>query len=314
MIFIYLPRLLSFLMSVEIDRISKSYGTQKALDEVSFRIGSGEILGLIGPNGAGKSTLMKILCGLFKPDSGCIRINGEQVEYTNNHRLKMGYLPEHNPLYPEMYVIEYLHYVARLYHLRSAAKQVDRVVEQTGLGPEQHKRIGQLSKGYRQRVGLAQSIVHNPEILVLDEPTTGLDPNQLEEIRTLIGNLGNERIVILSTHIMQEVEAICKRVVLLNKGKIAANELTGKLTHSLPGDSHTLVVEFTFDPADGFFSSVAGILNARQFKQGTWLIDFRSDTDIREALFNAAVKSNLVILSMHRKDKKLEEVFRELTS
>jgi len=211
-------------MSIEVEHLKKSYGKQLALNDVSFNVGAGEIVGLIGPNGAGKSTLMKIICTLLLPTSGNVRINGLSVL---NDPLKikrlLGYLPENNPLYMDLYVKEYLDHIAGLYNLGNRRQRVKEVIALTGLEPEMDKKIGLLSKGYRQRVGLAQAIIHDPEILILDEPTTGLDPNQIVEIRNLISDLGKEKTVILSTHIMQEVEAICQRVLILNKSKIVTD-------------------------------------------------------------------------------------------
>jgi len=211
-------------MSIEVEHLKKSYGKQLALNDVSFNVGAGEIVGLIGPNGAGKSTLMKIICTLLLPTSGNVRINGLSV-LNDPLRIKrlLGYLPENNPLYMDLYVKEYLDHIAGLYNLGNRRQRVKEVIALTGLEPEMDKKIGLLSKGYRQRVGLAQAIIHDPEILILDEPTTGLDPNQIVEIRNLISDLGKEKTVILSTHIMQEVEAICQRVLILNKSKIVTD-------------------------------------------------------------------------------------------
>ncbi len=211
-------------MSISIHHITKLYGQQKALNDVSFNISSGEIVGFLGPNGAGKSTLMKIICCYLPPSEGNIKVCGLDVmEQAMEVRKKVGYLPEHNPLYLDMYVKEYLEFVGKFYHVKNLKNRVGEMVEMTGLTVEQNKKIGQLSKGYRQRVGLAQAIIHDPEVLILDEPTTGLDPNQLSEIRTLIKELGKNKTVMLSTHIMQEVEAICERVIIINNGKIAAD-------------------------------------------------------------------------------------------
>jgi ABC-2 type transport system ATP-binding protein len=302
-------------MSISVHEVSKSFGKQLVLDSVSFHVNSGEIAAFIGPNGAGKSTLMKIMCGLLVPSSGTVRINDTYVtEQTAEVRKKLGYLPENNPLYPDMYVTEYLRYVAGLYHLSNAMHRVDEVIGQTGLGPERNKKIGVLSKGYKQRVGLAQAIIHNPDVLILDEPTTGLDPNQLVEIRGLISGLGKEKTVMLSTHIMQEVEAICKRVIIISKGKIMANDLTNNLAGHGSGAPHTIVIEFSHDPDPSVFNEIAPVEISKKLKEGTWLVQTRGNIDIREALFRLAVSHNLVILSMRQQDKKLEDVFHELTS
>ena len=247
-------------MSIQVEHLKKAYGKQLALNDVSFTVNSGEIVGLIGPNGAGKSTLMKIICSLLLPSEGDVNINGISIKKQPGYiRKHLGYLPENNPLYTDLYVKEYLHYVAGLYN--TGKKTEDRVLEviaMTGLGPEMHKKIGLLSKGYRQRVGLAQAIIHDPGILILDEPTTGLDPNQIVEIRTLISELGKEKTVILSTHIMQEVEAICRRVIILNNGQVVANDLTGNLNSFTGTDTHTIIVEFNEDSDADIFENLTG--------------------------------------------------------
>lgn len=233
-------------MSVIVKELVKMYGNQRAVDQVTFGINSGEIVGFIGPNGAGKSTVMKIICGYISATSGLVSVNGFDVEKQSmDVRRNIGYLPEHNPLYLDMFVKEYLTFVAGLFKLGSSTKQrISDIVEATGLGNEQHKKIGALSKGYRQRVGLAQALIHDPEVLILDEPTTGLDPNQIIEIRTLISELGKSKTVLLSTHIMQEVEAICGKTIIINKGKIVAdaavNELVKQYDKSLEDIFHEL--------------------------------------------------------------------------
>jgi ABC-2 type transport system ATP-binding protein len=303
-------------MSITVEHLNKKYGSQLALNDVTFTVSSGEIVGLIGPNGAGKSTLMKIICALLSPSSGEVKINGSPVTLNSNEiRQNLGYLPENNPLYTDLYVKEYLQYVAGLYKLGSkSTNRVSEVIGLTGLGPEMHKQIGVLSKGYRQRVGLAQAIIHNPNILILDEPTTGLDPNQIVEIRSLISELGKEKTVILSTHIMQEVEAICQRVIIINKGQLIANDLTDNIGTYSNSESHTVMVEFGDDTGEDIFNEFPGINKVKKLKTGTWLIETKGGTDIRGDLFRLAVSKSLIILSLHRKDKKLEDVFRELTS
>lgn len=303
-------------MSIQVDHLKKAYDKQLALNGVSFTVNSGEIVGLIGPNGAGKSTLMKIICSLLLPSEGDVRINEISVK-EQPHRIKryIGYLPENNPLYTDLYVKEYLRYVAGLYKSsKIISSRIMEVIDLTGLGPEMHKKIGLLSKGYRQRVGLAQAIIHDPDILILDEPTTGLDPNQIVEIRNLISELGKAKTVILSTHIMQEVEAICRRVIILNKGLVVANDLTGNLNSYARSESHTIVVEFDNDPGEEVFENLTEILGIKKLKPGTWLIESGGGKDIRSDLFKNAVAKGLIILSMHRQDKKLEDVFRDLTS
>jgi ABC-2 type transport system ATP-binding protein len=303
-------------MSVIVKNVSKSFGRQQALNSVSFHVDSGEIAGFIGPNGAGKSTMMKIICGLISPTQGEVRINNAGIsDNPVEIRSILGYLPENNPLYTDMYVEEYLLYVAGLYKIREKHSQrVKRIINLTGLTPEKHKKIGVLSKGYRQRVGLAQAIIHDPKVLILDEPTSGLDPNQIIEIRNLISELGKEKTVILSTHILQEVEAICSRVIIINKGQIVADDYTGKIKNYSITETHTVIVEFSNDPPEEIFKQLQNVEQVKKLKSSTWLIQTNNESDIRGDLFNLAVKNNLVILSLHKKDKRLEDVFRELTS
>ncbi len=302
-------------MSILVENVSKSFGNQIALENVSFQVNSGEVAGFIGPNGAGKSTMMKIICTLLTPDTGSVKVNGTDISVCPLEiKRKLGYLPENNPLYPDMYVREYLLFVGGLYRLgRDRGRRVDEIIGVTGLAPEMHKKIGLLSKGYRQRVGLAQAILHDPDVLILDEPTSGLDPNQLVGIRNLISELGKEKTVILSTHIMQEVEAICRRVIILNKGRIVADELAHEIGSRIATTFRTIVVEFQEDPPEDIFYQVEGIDIVRKLKNGTLLVQTIGDDDIRARLFKTAVSHNLVILSMHQKEKKLEDVFRELT-
>jgi ABC-2 type transport system ATP-binding protein len=234
-------------LSIQVEHLSKLYKQQKAIDDLNFNINSGEIVGFLGPNGAGKTTTMKILTGYIPPSSGKAFVNGLDVEENAIEVRKLiGYLPEHNPLYTDMYVKEYLEFVASIYKLSNKKQRVDDMIELTGLTLERHKKIGQLSKGYRQRVGLAQAIIHNPKVLILDEPTSGLDPNQIAEIRNLITNIGKEKTVLLSTHIMQEVEAMCTRVMIINKGVIVANGQPSELKHMFGASQ---AVQFTFNKA-----------------------------------------------------------------
>ena len=302
-------------MSITVNNITKSYSSQLALDGVSFEIKKGEIAGFIGPNGAGKSTLMKIIMGYIPPTSGEVFVNGLNVLENHGDIKKItGYLPENNPLYPEMYVREYLEYAAAHYmKSREAKSSISEIINETGLGPESHKKIGALSKGYRQRVGLAQALLHKPEILILDEPTSGLDPNQIIEIRNLISRVGKEKTVMLSTHIMQEVEAICDRVIIINKGKIVANEEAAKISGQSQASTGIIQVEFSETPVLENLKLLEGILQIRQVKDNIYLIECSPEKDIRENIFDFAVKSKIAVLSMQKIEKKLEEIFRDLT-
>jgi ABC-2 type transport system ATP-binding protein len=302
-------------MSIEVQHISKNYGSQRALSDVSFSVKAGEIAGFIGPNGAGKSTTMKIICGLLAPDQGTVLINQIRIDqHASAFRRSLGYLPESNPLYPELYVEEYLSYVAGLYSLgHKTGEKIKDIIIRTGLSDEKGKKIGRLSKGYRQRVGLAQALLHDPSVLILDEPTSGLDPNQIIEIRNLIQEVGKNKTVLLSTHIMQEVEAICDRVIIINKGEIVADSITRQLQDGGKESVITIFVEFDHDPPQEKLSRISGVEEIRKVKDKTWLVQCRMNDDIRPSLFSFAVENNLVVLSMHRQEKKLEDVFRELT-
>jgi ABC-2 type transport system ATP-binding protein len=303
-------------MSIEVQHITKYFGSQRVLSDISFSVKAGEIAGFIGPNGAGKSTTMKIICGLLAPDQGTVRINQQPVDENDEEiRRSLGYLPEINPLYPEMYVREYLQYVAGLYGLglKSAAKVKD-IIDLTGLEAEKRKKIGSLSKGYRQRVGLAQALLHDPAVLILDEPTSGLDPNQIIEIRNLIKETGKNKTILLSTHIMQEVEAICDRVIIINKGVIVADSITRQLQNKEKDPFLTIFVEFNEDPPKEKMERIPGVEKIMKVKEKTWLVQSIASEDIRPAIFSFAVENNLVVLSMHKQEKKLEEFFRELTN
>lgn len=303
-------------MSIEVQHITRYFGSQRVLSDISFSVKAGEIAGFIGPNGAGKSTTMKIICGLLAPDQGMVRINQQPVDQNAEEvRRSLGYLPEINPLYPEMYVREYLLYVAGLYGLGlSSTAKVNEIIDRTGLEAEKRKKIGSLSKGYRQRVGLAQALLHDPAVLILDEPTSGLDPNQIIEIRNLIKETGKDKTILLSTHIMQEVEAICDRVIVINKGVIVADSITRQLQNREKDPFLTIFVEFNEDPPKEKMEKIPGAEKAMKVKEKTWLVQSIASQDIRPAIFSFAVENNLVVLSMHKQEKKLEEVFRELTS
>lgn len=270
-------------------------------------------MGLLGPNGAGKSTTMKILTGFIPQSSGKAWVHGHDVE-TNSLEVRRltGYLPESNPLYLDMYVQEYLHYVSGFYQVNQPAKRVKEMIERTGLGIEQHKKIGQLSKGYRQRVGLAQAMLHDPKVLILDEPTSGLDPNQLVDIRALIKEIGKEKTIILSTHIMQEVEAMCQRVLIINRGSLVANDAVSALQRKVAG-AVTVLVEFNEAIQAKQLRSLPGITDARNESGNSWLVTGDAKTDVRKVLFDFAVRSNLTVLSLNQRENSLEEIFRELT-
>ena len=297
-------------MSIEVHSISKSYGEQKALDAISFSIQKGEIVGFLGPNGAGKSTLMKILTTYLLADNGSALVNGHDV-MTDAKAVQrsIGYLPEHNPLYLDLYVREYLAFNADVYHV--AKSRIEEVIQLTGLSPESHKKIGQLSKGYRQRVGLANALLHNPDVLILDEPTTGLDPNQLMEIRNVIKNVGKDKTVFLSTHIMQEVEAICDRVIIIDKGKIVADK---KLDNLISADKEQVIeVEFDYKIEEQVIATIPHLKSYINIHDSLWELTFLSDKDMRPAVFDFAHDNGLKTLQLNQKNKNLEAVFREIT-
>lgn len=301
-------------MSIIVEKLTKIYAEQKALDEVSFEIKPGNIVGLLGPNGAGKSTIMKILTCFIPPTSGKATVNGFDIfEDSLQIRKIIGYLPEHNPLYPEMYVKEYLEFVGGIHQIGGLTKRISEIIELTGLEAERRKKIGQLSKGYRQRVGLAQALIHNPEILILDEPTSGLDPNQLAEIRNLIKTIGKEKTVMLSTHIMQEVEAICNHTIIINKGKIVANDTTENLRPGGKQSAEALLIEFDRAVDAQHLTAIKGVKNASPAGNNSWILMTDSTEDVRTALFDFAVRRQLKILSLTKKEKSLEEIFMDLT-
>ncbi len=300
-------------MSISVSNITKQFGEQKALDNISFEVGKGQIVGFLGPNGAGKSTMMKILTCFIPQTSGIAKVSGFDVnENAIEVRKRIGYLPEHNPLYTEMYVREYLDFVAGIYKLTDRNKRVNEMIELTGLEIEQKKKIGALSKGYRQRVGLAQAMIHDPEVLILDEPTSGLDPNQLAEIRSVIKSAGREKTVMLSTHIMQEVEAICDRVIIINRGTIVANETTAML-QNMPKNSEVILIEFDKPVSKKDLQSVDGVAKADSLNETQWRITAKSGMDVRSSLFKWAVDNNLSVLTMQKQEQKLEDVFQQLT-
>jgi len=303
-------------MSILVNNISKSFGDQQALENISFEIGRGEIVGFLGPNGAGKSTLMKILTGYLSADSGEARINDFALDtQLADLQRSIGYLPEHNPLYTEMYVREYLQFHASIF---SASKdRIEEVIKLTGLSPEANKKIEQLSKGYRQRVGLAAALLHDPEVLILDEPTTGLDPNQLVEIRSLISSIGKDgkdgkrgKTVFLSTHIMREVEAICDRVIIINNGKIVADKYLKDLRNE---KEQVIFVEFDYRIEEIALQKIPGMISAKNTGGFTYELIFDSNKDMRPAVFDFAHDNGLKTLQLNQKTKNLETLFAELT-
>ena len=298
-------------MSIIVENISKSYGTQKALDNVSFTVKKGEIVGFLGPNGAGKSTLMKILTTYIAADEGKALINDNNVsENQKAVQQAVGYLPEHNPLYLDFYVREYLEFNADVYKVSKS--RIEEVIQLTGLSPESHKKIGQLSKGYRQRVGLASAMLHNPDVLILDEPTTGLDPNQLVEIRNVIKNVGKNKTVFLSTHIMQEVEAICDRVIIINNGKIVTDKKLDKLVSEVL--EQIIEVEFDKEIQESLFSKLSDLKTFKNTHDKVWELTFETEEDKRPAVFDFAQENGLRALQLTLKNKNLEQIFREKTS
>lgn len=297
-------------MSIQVKDITKNYGAQKALDTVNFEIQKGEITGFLGPNGAGKSTLMKILTTLLKPTSGAATVTNYSVEDAPRKvQENVGYLAENNPLYPEMYVREYLKLMANL--SKAKTSRIDEVIEMTGLTPESSKKIKQLSKGYKQRVGLAAALLHDPEVLILDEPTTGLDPNQLREIRQLIRNIGKNKTVLLSTHIMQEVEAMCDRVIVISKGKIVADR---RLDELIDTTQQLIEVEFDYRVEEVALQKLPHVQSIRNTKGFVYEITFNTTKDMRPALFDFAHDNGLKTLQLNRKNQTLEQLFHELTS
>jgi ABC-2 type transport system ATP-binding protein len=297
-------------MSIEVQHISKNYGSQKALHDLSFRIEKGEIVGFLGPNGAGKSTLMKILTTYLNSDSGSAKVNGYDVATQQLQvQQSIGYLPEHNPLYLDLYVREYLAYQADVY--KADKSRIAVVIELTGLQKEAHKKIGQLSKGYRQRVGLASALLHDPEVLILDEPTTGLDPNQLVEIRAVIKAVGKNKTVLLSTHIMQEVEALCDRVIIINEGELVADK---KIDAVIPAQKEQLLeVEFDVLVAADLLTQLPNLISYKNTDGNCWELLFSSDTDARTTVFDFAQSNGFKTLQLNQKNKNLETVFHELT-
>jgi ABC-2 type transport system ATP-binding protein len=300
-------------MSVSVKGLTKIYGEQKAIDNISFEAKKGEILGFLGPNGAGKTTTMKILTSFIPASMGQASVCGFDVQKEEMEvRKRIGYLPEHNPLYKDMYVREYLRFIAGLHKIKNVNQRVNEMIETTGLEREQKKLIGALSKGYRQRVGLAQAMIHDPEVHILDEPTTGLDPNQLAEIRALIKKTGQDKTVIFSTHIMQEVQALCDRVIIINKGKLVANDTIDKLQSRNTGET-IITVEFEQPTTEKKLKSIPGVNKVSAGGKNRWQLSTALDADHRSDVFNFAVKEKNTLLEMHKEDMSVEDIFRQLT-
>lgn len=306
-------------MSLQAISVTKLYGKQKALDNVSFEIKTGEVVGFLGPNGAGKSTMMKIMTAYIRQNSGEVTINGLNIKDNKNLKeikKQIGYLPEHNPLYHDMYVKEYLNFVAKIYKInkRTLKKRIDEIIDITGLNIEQNKKIGALSKGFRQRTGLAAALIHDPEVLILDEPTTGLDPNQIIEIRDLITKVGKEKTVMLSTHIMQEVEAICNRAIIINNGSVVADAPVSKISDLSLEKDHSLMLEFDQKVNENDLRAIPGINKVINIEDNIYTIEYDNKKDVRPDIFHFAVNKKLVLLSMQKEEKSMEDVFRLLTN
>ena len=301
-------------MSIVIENLTKEYGSQKAIDNISFEISAGEIVGFLGPNGAGKSTTMKILCGYIPYTSGSAEVLGLDV-VTNALAIKkrIGYLPELNPLYTEMYVTEYLKFNANIHKIKNAHEVVEKVIETTGLTLERKKKIGQLSKGYKQRVGLAQALLNDPDVLILDEPTSGLDPNQMGEIRKLILSLGKNKTILLSSHIMQEVEAMCSRVIIINKGKIVADDDVDSVKKKLSKGDRTTLVKFRDTISEKILGKIEGVLSIENVGGSSYKVTANRNVDLAEILFKYAIASDTIILEQQEQSESLESVFQQLT-
>lgn len=301
-------------MSIEVKNLTKVYGSQKAIDQVSFSIGSGEIVGFLGPNGAGKSTTMKILSGFISKTSGEAEVLGLDVSSNGIAiKKKIGYLPELNPLYGEMYVKEYLEFTANIHDIKNTKKAIDKVINSTGLTLESTKKISQLSKGYKQRVGLAQALINDPDVLILDEPTSGLDPNQMKEIRQLILSLGKNKTILLSSHIMQEVEAMCNRVIIINQGKIIADDTIQSIKKNRNEDQVYTLVTFKDKINEEQLMTIKGVQSVELSGNNTYSVCTKKSADAAEILFNFSIASKTIILEQKSKEKSLESIFEFLT-
>jgi ABC-2 type transport system ATP-binding protein len=301
-------------MSIKVSNLTKIYGKQKALDNVSFEISTGEVVGLLGPNGAGKSTMMKIITCFIPQSFGEVSVCGyDTLEQAIEIRKKIGYLPENNPLYFDMYVREYLEFIAGIHKIKERKRErINRIIDITGLETEQNKKIENLSKGFRQRLGIAQALIHNPDVLILDEPTSGLDPNQLLEIRNLIKKIGKEKTVLLCTHIMQEAESVCNRIIIINNGKVVADDSTKNLLKTSFG-KEIIIVEFNSKVSAQLLKNIANVKSVKNVKDNIWELQSFTDKDIRSDIFQFAVKHDITVLSMQKKEYNLEKVFQGLT-
>jgi ABC-2 type transport system ATP-binding protein len=299
-------------MSIEVKDLLKIYGEQRAIDALSFTVGKGEIVGFLGPNGAGKSTTMKIITGFLSPDGGRAAVCGIDVkDHPLDTKKKIGYLPEANPLYPDMYVREYLDFIADLHKVRGKKEKIETVIGQVGLGPESNKRLGQLSKGYKQRVGLAAALIHDPEVLILDEPTSGLDPNQIVEIREVIKGLGQRKTVLFSSHILQEVEALCDRVLIIHKGRLVADNTLGQLRQQ---DIDRVKITFKDPPDAALLEGLKGVSRSAQSSPGEWEFETDQPENVKKQLMELALQNNLNIVSLQSENRRLEDIFRSLTT
>jgi len=301
-------------MSIEVKDLVKVYGEQKAVDSISFTVGKGEIVGFLGPNGAGKSTTMKILTGFLGQDSGEAAVCGLSVrEHPQETKKKIGYLPEANPLYPDMYVREYLGFIADIHHLTGKRQRIETVISLVGLSAESNKKLGQLSKGYKQRVGLAAALLHEPEVLILDEPTSGLDPNQIIEIRDVIRMLGKDKTILFSSHILQEVEALCDRVIIVNKGRLVADSPLSRLREQNSG-AGTIRVTFRETPGTVALEELAHVSSIRQMPDGHWELQTAAPEKVKKQLMELALQNNWNIVSLQSEKRSLEDIFRQLTN
>lgn len=301
-------------MSITVSNLTKNYGQQTAVNNISFKVNKGEIVGFLGPNGAGKSTTMKMITGYLAADKGNITVCGLPAgEQEVNTKSKIGYLPEANPLYTDMYVREYLSFIAGLHHIKDATKRIEEVIGTVGLRPESHKKITQLSKGYKQRVGLAAALVHNPEVLILDEPTSGLDPNQIVDIRNVIRSLAKEKTVLFSSHIMQEVEAICSRVIIIHKGNIVANDLLANLQQHT-GGSALVTVQFKEPVPQDALKKMPGVTRVHELQPGEYHVETSDAEAVKKALLRVSIEQNLNIVSLQSQEQSLENIFRQITT